>query len=290
MSDLRKLEDLRLLYCPFTLTDKSLKSDMENIEALYALLMGQGHTRWFTHLIVVVRSWQEVPYAIDGSVIKSVLNLCKFFNFPVIWGRNLWVSWPSDKLKAPMPDKWQYRYAAYYAAAIANLKAEARHLGAAGTFLDAEPYGDSVHKEILKNKPEILEHSRIRASIYEAVAGTGPVDIIYPYDSMNPKKYTWLMSGLGRIRWGAKMYYTRDPSKPINANPPDGVAYVPGLITSFATKVSRAVGSPKQMTLTPAEVRAIDMNLARKRFPSIQGQGIYIPYAEFAEVVKAWNG
>ena len=291
MNDLHtSTEPLRLLYCPFALTAKSLKSDMENIEAIYAMLMGDRHTRWFTHLVVVVWSWQEKQYAIESAVIKNVLHLCKFFNFPVIWGRNLWVSWPSDKLEAPMPNMWQYRYAAYYTAAIANLKAEARSIGAAGTFLDAEPYGDSVHKKILKNKPEVLEHDRIRGVIYEAVAHTGPVDIIYPYGSTDSKRYTWMMAGLGRIRCCEKTYYAHKAHAKINANPPDGVTYAPGVFAALVTEVSREINHPSQMSLTPAEVMAIDMVAVQQRYPkSIRGQAVYIPREDFAEVVKGWN-
>lgn len=289
MNDLQTRINLRLLYCPFAMTSKSADSDTEKVKALYAMLLGPSHARWFTHIVIVVRSWQEVPDALAHDVIKRVLHLCEFFHFPVIWGRNLWVSWPSDKLEAPMPDMLSHFYPEHYAAAIANLKAEARSIGAVGTMLDAEPYGDSIQKSKLKDFAlDVADLEQIQNAIRWATDVTGPVDIVCPYGSMKSNSYTWSMAGLGHIPWGYKMYYAHTADAKINANPPDGVKYEPGLFTSFVTKVSREVGHPSQMTLTPAEVRAIDMDAVRVRYPSIKGQGVYT--SDFAEVMKGWNG
>ncbi len=290
MTDLHERKDLRLLYCPFTLTDKSRAVDKENVEAIYAMLRDGGRSFWPTHLVVVVRSWQEVPDALESDVIERAIFVCKFFGLPVIWGRNLWVSWPSDKLEAPMPGVQEHMEGAYYAAAIATVKAEARHIEAVGTMLDAEPYGQSVQKEILKGSLSLIERTLICGAIEEATPVTGPVDIVCPYGSMAPKSYTWSMARLGRIRWCHKAYYAHSADAKINANPPEGMKYEPGLFTSFVTAKSREVRHPSQMTLTPADVRAIDMDKVRARFPSICGQGVYIPHGEFAWVVKGWNG
>lgn len=282
MNDFQDLTDRRILLCPLPLTSKSEETDRKNAAALIHA------TPWFTDVVLMTGPWQTVPDATTHPIIKLAMQACATSGLSVIWGRWMWVGWPSDKLEAPMPgDMCQYD-PEYYAAFIANLNREARFLGADRTAADVEPNGIPANEGLLKTGgPQ--ERKLIQRAIRHAVRVVGQVDIVMPSASANKEHFAWATVDMGRDRWGNKAHYARTPDEVI-ANPPDGVTHKMDIWVSFATTKSRAVGSPQNMTLTPTEVQAIDMEAVRKLRPSIRGQGVYIPDKEFVEVLKGWNG
>lgn len=267
-------KDLRILYFPLTLTEKSYRDDMAKVSALYAMLMDGV---WFTHIAIVVRSWPEVPDAARNQAVLRAMRVCEHFALPFIWGRWLWVGWPSDKLDAPMPEELSHYDPAYYAAAIANLKAEARSLGAADTFLDAEPYARSVQKGPLKSGLGCIDQVSIPHAIERAVSATGPVDFIYPCSSSNPNNYPWSVVGLGKNRMDSKTYKVKTADGKVPANPPDGVEH----------KVHVWGHWVGENALSPADVMAFDMQRVRERFPENIGQWVYAD--DLVGTLKAWH-
>lgn len=265
-------EPIRILHLSLPLTRPSADRDDANVSALW---YAKG---WFTHVAILTRSPQETPDAIRHPDVLRAVAICGIQGLKVIWGRRLWVSWPSDELEAPMPTKWSYRYASYYAAAIARVQAEALAIGAVGTMLDAEPYGDSVQKEILKSEPELLERPRILSAIGDAVSVTGQVDFITPTSSMNPNAYPWSMAGLGKWRMDQKTYKVKTADGHVNANPPDGDEH----------KVHVWGHWVGENALSVAEVKAFDMDRVRERYLECIGQWLYAD--KLAETLKGWNG
>ncbi len=261
---------MRILFLPLPLIRNSAERDWDNILELW-------HARtWFTHLLIVTRAWQETPDAIHHHHVQIAVALAEHFNLGVIWGRNLWVAWPSDKLDAPMPDAFCYMDSQYYTAAIATVKAEARSLGAVGTMLDAEPYGQSANKELLRSGRGFMPAVAGNA-IKQATSVTGPVDFITPTSSMIPSGYQWSMAGLGK-RMDQKTYKGKTANFLINAKPPEGGEH----------KVHVWGHWVGENTLSPADVKAFDMDKVRERFPECIGQFVYAD--KLADTLKGWNG
>ncbi len=267
-------EPMRILHCQLKLRNDTRDEDMRNIHALY-------YARdWVTHVAFVAPSWQEAPDAVNHRTVRHAIGHCRSWGLPVIWGRNLWVSWPSDKLEAPMPGVQANMEAAYHAAAIANVKAEARNLGAAGTILNAEPYGASPQKRDLKEDFNLHPGytTSTREAIEDAVDVTGPVDFITPTSSMIMRAYQWSMVKLGKYRMDQKTYKLKTADGRVNANPPDGVEH----------KVHVWGHWVGENALSVADVKAFDMVRVRERYPECIGQWVYAD--KLADTLKAWNG
>lgn len=265
---------MRIIHCQLKLRNDTTDEDVGKVHALY-----YAARDWATHVAFVGPSWPEVPDAINHLTVRHAMLHCRRWNLPVIWGRWLWVGWPSDKLEAPMPGIAAHMEPGYYAAAIANLKAEARSLGAVGTMLDAEPYGGSVQKVILKNELHLNPGYplAIRDAIEDAVAVTGQVDFITPTSSMNPNGYQWPVAGLGKWGMDQKTYRVKTADGHVNANPPDGVEH----------KVHVWGHWVGENALSVADVKAFDMDVVRQRYPECIGQWLYAD--KLAETLKGWN-
>ncbi len=275
--------DVLAVYLFLRLTDKAVDKD---VAILRALLNVKPNA--FTHAIVVVPSWQRMPYAFQNPIVRRIISTCRSKGIAVVWGRWLWVAWPSDKLEAPMPNANSHHDASYYATAIATVRAEARFLGAVGSFLDAEPYGDSTQKPTLKFVPiDDVERIMIGLAIKEAVAAAGPVDWIYPTSSASPTHYAWPIARLGRVRCDAKPYYTRESDGQVIANPPAGYQHRLQLWGAFVMP-KRTEIRPGLWTLGIGDAKRLDPNVMRQKHEHCKGIWIY-PGDQTAEVLAAWN-
>jgi len=280
---------LRILFVSPSLYDQKADRDADLIDALRAPGLS-----WFTHVILKVPSWQEYPDAPDHLLIKHALNICRDRGIPVIWGRNLWVSWPEfvDGTKfnfvPPIPDASSQYDPAYFAAALATVSAEARRIGAVGTFLDTEPYGDSVHKLSLKSA-ELTEalQSRIRSAVQIAVASAGRVDFVYPSSSGRATHFAWPLLELGQWRCDSKAYYTTAPDYQLpKINPPTCIEHRLDLwgCNVGLGRPEDVVGS--QVKLTIADVMALDLSVIRQQHPDCRGIWVYIDADIFPDVIR----
>ena len=244
--------------------------------------------RAFTHAIVVVPSWQRMPYAFRNPIVRRVIAACRAKGIAVVWGRWLWVAWPSDRLDAPMPNSSSHHDASYYAAALATVRAEARFLGAVGSFLDAEPYGESTQKPTLKfSHLDDVERILIGLAVAEAVSAAGPVDWIYPTSSAKPTHYAWPISGLGRLFLDHKSYYTLKSDGDVVAKPPPGYQHRLQLWGAFVLP-KRTEIRPGLWTLDIGDAKRLDPNVMRLKHKHCKGIWIY-PGGQTAQVLVAWN-
>lgn len=192
-----------------------------------------------------------------------------------------------------MPDAESHFDAAYYATAIANLKAEARSLNAVATFLDAEPYGDSAQKPTLKfAKLDDNDRLRIKRAIEQALRYAGPVDFIYPTTSAQSTHYAWPIAGLGPLDVDAKTYYLDNENGRIVVRPPTGYEHHRGdwLWGSFVTREREQVGDTGLWTLSIAKAKSFDMRRVRERFPRCKGRFFYLKDGDaFARTLRAWG-
>ena len=276
-------DDLRILYMLLRLRKDTIQDDMRIVNAL-------RQADWFTHVFLIVLSWQERPDAPRNPIVQRALTICRERGIKVIWGRWLWVAWPSDKLEAPMPVADSHFDSAYYATAIATLKAEARSLGAVGTFLDAEPYGHCAQKPTLKfKKLDDNDRQRIKRAVAGAVAHVGPVDFIYPTSSSRASHYAWPLAGLGRLRCDSKTYYSIGPDQVPKIRSPDGYEHRMDL---WGCNVG--LGRPQdhmkgQRKLTIQDVKSLDLSLIRKDYPHCKGVWVYADTSILAKVVEAFK-
>ncbi len=278
--------DLRLLYVQLKLRENTIRED---VEIGNALRYAKGIV---THVILVVPSWQERPNAANNPIVRRAMATCRAMHLGVFWGRWLWVGWPSHEFEELLPGPASHFDATYYAAAISTLRAEARLLGAVGTFLDAEPYGDSAQKPTLKFKHLTAEDRQaISAAVRDAVQYAGPVDLIYPASSNLSTHYSWPLEGLARFRCDAKPFYQRKSSGQIVARPPTGYEHKLHFWGSFVTTpASRQIGgaTSTSWTLTIDEAKALDLDIIRERFSECRGLWVYSD--QLVAVLREWGG
>jgi len=181
-----------------------------------------------------------------------------------------------------MPHAESHNLPEYYVAAIKNVQQEAKYIGAEGTYLDCEPYGMSEQKETLK---KATTHTEVEIAISDAINVVGLVDYVSPTSSSNSERYVWYMGNLGDIRLDLKPYYVNTSTGKVVHNPPGDFIYTMGGWGSFVTNPSRNI-NPKAKTLTVEEAKAIDLEVVRLTHPNCWHHWVYIPYKEFADVVR----
>ena len=276
------VKEPRFLHVLLKLRKDTVASDTRVVEALRKL-------RWFTHIILVIPSWQERPNATEHPLVQQALRICRERKIPVVWGRWLWVAWRSKQDKRPLTLDSEFD-AAFYEAAILNVKREAKAIGAVATFLDAEPYGKCPQFSSLKRKKLIdKDRRRIRRAIEDAVSKAGPVDLIYPSSSSPSWHYAWSMADLGILRCDSKTYYTRAKRYELpKIRPPHGFTHRVDLWGSAV-----GLGRPEDVyhgnvTLTSPEVVALDLPRIRERFPNCRGFWVWVSHDILPEVIRSW--
>ncbi len=276
-----ELDGARMLYVLLKLRSGTAAADARIVDALSDL-------RWFTHVILVVPSWQEKPAAMRNPLVRRAVRTCRVRGIGVVWGRWLWVAWPGDQARLPNPQS--HFDAGYYSSAIRRVKREARSLGAVATFLDLEPYGKSVQKPTLKFRTLTDdERHRVQSAVSLATRRVGTVDLISPTSSMRASHFAWSLVGLGKLRCDSKTYYTRATStRWPTVKPPNGVTH---RVHFFGSNL--AMGRPEdavngQAPLTAAEVKSLDLSKIRTRYPQCDGLWSWVSYDILPDVIRSF--
>lgn len=271
----------RVLHVTLKLRKDAAASDERIVESLRDLT-------WFTHIILKTTSWQESPDAIRNPLVQRAVRICRERRIPVVWGRWLWVGWPDPG--AGVPNAESHLDPTYYAAAIARVKVEALALGTVGSCLDAEPYGQGPQKPIKHKVVRDRERAQMAEAVRSAVATAGPVDLIFPTSSGRPSHFAWPLTALGLLRCDGKTYYTKGPK--------DGwpkVRPAPGHVHRIDLwGCNVGLGRPGdhvegQVKLTAKDVKALDWDAIRKRYPDCRGVWVYVDYDILPEVIRTWG-
>jgi hypothetical protein len=270
------------LYVLLKLRDDTKEEDLRIVNSL-------RNAGWFTHVAIVVLSWPERPDAVRNPIVRRAVDLCREKGIGVIWGRWLWVAWPGTAVVRATPN--DQIDPAFYAAALATIKSEARALGADGAMLDCEPYGKGPQSENLEHR-ELTDEDRrrISAAVALAVSRSGQVDLIYPSSSARSTHFSWPLTDLGVLRLDAKSYYTKPDGIDFpTVRPPGG--YVHRLdLWGCNVGLGRSADHHKgQSKLTIKEARTLDPASIRRRFPDCRGIWVYVDYDMMAEVLERWN-
>ncbi len=274
------MNDTRALYVFLALRYDTQERDVAAVDALWS-----DNLSWFTHVFLNTTSWQESPLAVENPLVKHAVDLCREQGVGVVWGRWLWVGWSDD------PQRFAHVHddPAFYVNAIATVRGEARQLGASGTLLDVEPYGNSPQKKTLKPRDlGQVDRDIIEGRVAAATSVAGQVDYIFPTASTRSKSYVWPLTGLGVNRCCNKTYYSVPPDYTVNANPPPTHKHLIHLWGS-AVATSTPAASAGVTSLTPARVKAIDLAEVRKLHPGCVGQWIYVDPEELPAVLDAWG-
>ena len=281
MSTLGRLNDIRALYVLLKLRDDTADADAKIVDALRRMA-------WFNHVMLVVPSWQDKPNAATHPLVQLAMDICQEMDIPVIWGRWLWQAWPESA--APVPLLPSHLDPAYYARAIATVKAEANGIGAVGTFLDAEPYANSPQKPLKSAALRFGEQAQIRQAVVAATTNVGTVGFIRPTSSGRESHFCWALSDLGALRCDSKPYYSKAPDYELPAiRPPQQCEH---RVDMWGCNVG--LGRPEDVhgehvKLTAEDVKALDLSVIRWRHPSCHGVWVYADYDIFADVVQGWG-
>lgn len=224
-------------------------------------------------ILLVVPSWQEAPDALCNNLVRRIATTCSLTgnSVNVYWGRRLWITWAN---LADYPQhKWDVYDPAYYAAFLSRLAAEAKAIGALGTFAECEPYGDKLHTEWFKrdgfgswNRRKVLK--AIQAAKRVAPAAT----MAYPAGSMDPRHYSWPMRNLGKEFLHSKTYKVQDPAQ-VRLNPPSGYAVNMDWWGSWVT----TTGDGKTGPLTVEQYQDLSWDDIRMlyNYPGLKGSWIF---------------
>ncbi len=282
LSGIGPTEDLRALYVLLKLRGDTADADAKIVDALRCMA-------WFNRVMLVVPSWQDKPNATSHPLVRLAVDTCRALEIPVIWGRWLWQAWPG--LDWSVADALNHIDPAHYARAIATVRAEAHSLGAAGTFLDAEPYAQSVQKSALKGVALSFEgQAQIRQAVLTATGSVGAVSFIRPTSSGRESHFCWALTDLGALRCDSKTYYSKATGYeiPTIAHPEQ----CEHRVDMWGCNVG--LGRPEdvhrdQVKLTAGDVKALDLSVIRWRHPSCRGVWVYVDYDIFADVVQGWG-
>ncbi len=237
-----------ILWVSLILDSKHDARDAAKLSAVWQYAKRAG----VTTLLIKAASMHELPDALNHSTVKIFLYVARTLRMKVIWGRNVWVKKMGIAGDVPTMDN-----AAFYAAAISNVNAEARSIGAK-SFLDGEPYSESTVAIDYKRRDLPLDELwRIKLAIRAATDVAGAVDYSYPADAGSPERYQWCMRYLGDRWLNAKTYLWRRASS-VDLIVPGG--FDPWRIDNWGSWVTHDQSKYPSMSikpLTPEEAIAI---------------------------------
>jgi len=175
-----------------------------------ALALAKDH---FTHVCVVIPNWQETGDVTVNRFLNGAIAQIHQNGQVVILMMKLWVWWPKHVKEPPTQSDLFNPY--YYKKNMETVNGLATHYSTRSG-LDAEPMGQSVHKNMLRHEwPKNPGWWPITKQAIQR-AGT-PVDFIEPSTGNGYDHYGWGMNFLGRLTIDRKG--SRITGTPINTWP-----------------------------------------------------------------------
>lgn len=287
------MAESRLLYVPLTLASQPDNRDRDHdiVSALWS--PGAG---WFTHVMLVVPSWQEQPDAATHPLVRSAIAACHSRGIRVYWTRWLWVAYVNGVLKHLRPHASSHKDPAYYAAALAIVQHEALMLGVYSCGFDGEPYGPDDAPQRAALRGDLTDYTRMmmQVAVMQATNAVGRVDLIYPFAWMNEKSYVWPVGLLGREGMTSLTYYADSPealaAQARLAESPPGYD---DRFTYWGIHVGKPgdFGGTNLPLITAADVVAMDFSETGAictAYPSVKGPAVYTPVKKLAAMIREW--
>lgn len=172
--------------------------------------------------VLQVPSHYECPGALEHWLVRAFVDICRAQGIPLYWGRHLWVMWSEHSSRAQhLSDVYD---PTYYAACLHGIAVEAEAVGAVGTVIDTEPYGDTIYKPWFKDDGlHSWEARQIEVAIKHALRMVRPVDFVSPASSLASNWYGWWLRYLGLKNFHPRSYCVRK-AEDFRANPPDDMS------------------------------------------------------------------
>ena len=263
----------KLFYISFHLRHDTAAIERGYIEALPSV------ARAVDGILLFVPSYYEAPEAPSHPHVQRTLELCRELGLELYWGRGLWVSWP--KGTSYVQQREDVFSAAYYAAYLTRLDAEAKRLQAAGTFVYGEPHGDSILEEQWFKRTGVTdqERERIHQAIAAAVRVAPRATMAYPGGGRNPEHFAFALRPLGGQFLYHQSYRVKRPEF-LSIKPPEGEQVQLHWWGIWLTM--DPASPPGKGAFTVDEWLRFDLAGAVRRFPEMQQGGLWL-YVESPE-------
>jgi hypothetical protein len=242
------------------------------VEAIGSL---NGSVTW---ILLNLPAWQQAPDALCHPLVELALVECRRARIGVNLGRDLWPRWGGAAFDHRPFDVYN---SAYYAAYLSRLDAEARAIGAAGTWAYCEPHGNSSYKETFKKYGFGLGRRLVQRAIARALRVAPPVTFAYPAGGRDAKHYSWTMRRLGKQFLHRKTDQLRRPED-LRMTPPGGERAQVDWWGSWLTTVDGGGFGP----LLVREQRNLNWHAIQAAFPECQGYWLHAAASELAEVMR----
>lgn len=271
-----------LLFVTLTLRESQRELEESWLDAYREVARG------VTGVVLILPSVYEAPDALYhlNTLAGRHIAAIDMAGLTLHLGRRAWVTWPNhvqgDFVQSPR-DTW---LPSYYARLLGTLDAEARSVGAAGTALDCEAYGDCIFKERFRAGLPDYDRLWVRNAIREARRVAPAATLVYPASSNDPTKYHWVVRGLGEHYLHHKTY--KLPGPPALADPPPGVDVQLDYWGTWL--VNEPVSGPWPHPLTVNEWREIDWGKVKAAYPELKGRWLYVKRDELLRVMYRLGG
>lgn len=237
---------------------------------------------WCGGIILKLPAWQEAPDALSDRLVKQAIWACKCYGIPFYLARNLWISWPDLARRAT--GEVQYLDDPvnlwYYHAFLAGLYAEAKDVGAAGTGVDAESYGDCLFNfktgRFAENTRARVREAMRRAA--GAIGEMGHVDLVYPAGSTYAKHVVWTFREFGKTFLHHKTFIAKRVHHLPPMNPPEGEKVQ---LNYWGSRLGPGY-------LSVADYHALTLVDIQAKHSECKGKWVWTPIEERAEVMKAF--
>ncbi len=221
-----------------------------------------------THLIVCTRSWQETPFALEHSLIKHLINICKNRGISIIWGRWLWRAWGAID-----ENEHDHLESSFYATAIKTIKVEASFIGAE-SFLDTEPYGEAKQLWMKNNEPSSYAQFKIESAIQLAIRYSDKVDYVSPSSSPIVHSAYWLLKELGIYKCDSYTFHSTPPNWETH---------------EFITNLHLWGCHVGEENLKQSDIEQWNLEVIQERFPECLGIFIYLGANNIVRILGEWT-
>lgn len=256
-----------LFFLSLTLQD-DLREQEEATVAAIEWLRGS-----VTGILLGLPSWQQEPGALHHQLVVDARMACHAAGIDIYHGRDLFSRWGPT---AEIQRRSDVFNPAYYAAYLRGLGAEARAIGAAGTFAYCEPHGDSPFQEWFKKTGfSRLDRWRVKGAIERALRVAPPTTLAYPAGGKQSSQFGWMLRRLGEQNLHHKPFKLRNPSR-LHMTPPRRERIELDWWGSWLTTVDGGGFGP----LLVREWRNLDFHAIQAAYPECRGFWVYAARGE----------
>lgn len=268
----------RWLYVPLSL----LEHEADRESKFVGMLSRIGG--YFTHIMLVARSFQETPHAIHHSLVNKAVEHVARAGRSLVWCRWALIGWPDGY----PTDRFDLLEGDYWEETIRRVRLEAQCLGAQSG-LDCEAYGKgSDHRWWKDQGMRSGEVDALRAAVETGVrwAENEPVDVTTPCASTSPEWFGWATSYVAHKGINNKSHYVPADGGLPPMRVPTGYRC---RMDYWAQYVTLGVDKDAPRRLSVDRVKNLNWDLVVARNPETRGIMVYAHESELVNVAEAFG-